>query len=353
MTINMDTRAEAARLAQLFYAAGAQPVDTDILLPADTLLDLYGEDIRARAYVTDDPMDGEMMLRPDFTVPVVQQHMENGAAPARYTYAGEVFRKQDGSARAREYLQVGYELFEDQDTANADAEVFSLFSQILTGLPVAPIIGDIGILTAAVQGLTTLEARKRALMRHIWRPKRFRALLDRFSRPGAARQDVTQDGDIPFIGLRSHAEIEARLDILRQDAQTPPIIAGEVTVIQDILSIKENAPNALERLRDLQVDLPAIEAAVDGLARRLDVLQTAGCDVDNMQFEGSFGRSLMEYYDGFVFGFMATGQPGWPPIASGGRYDALTRVLGRGAVLPAVGGILRPGLTLALRENVK
>ncbi|MDC3265334.1 hypothetical protein OAU61_04555, partial [Planktomarina temperata] len=43
----------------------------DILQPADVLLDLYGEDIRARAYVTSDPLRGEQMLRPDFTVPVV------------------------------------------------------------------------------------------------------------------------------------------------------------------------------------------------------------------------------------------------------------------------------------------
>ena len=93
-------------------ATGAQPVEADILLPAGTLLDLYGEDIRARAYVTSDPIRGEMMLRPDFTVPVVQMHMAHGAEPARYCYRGEVFRKQDHvQARASEYLQVGYEVF--------------------------------------------------------------------------------------------------------------------------------------------------------------------------------------------------------------------------------------------------
>ncbi len=88
-------RAEAERLFARFRAAGAVPVDADILLPADTLLDLYGEDIRARTYVTTDPLEGEMMLRPDFTVPVVQMHMAHGAEPARYTYMGEVFRRQD------------------------------------------------------------------------------------------------------------------------------------------------------------------------------------------------------------------------------------------------------------------
>ena len=83
MTTKPAIRAEAERLYAAFLAAGAVPVDTDILQPAETLLDLYGEDIRARAYVTHDPLRGEMMLRPDFTVPVVQAHMAHGADPAR------------------------------------------------------------------------------------------------------------------------------------------------------------------------------------------------------------------------------------------------------------------------------
>jgi len=31
-------------------------------------------------------------------------------------------------------------------------------------------------------------------------------------------------------------------------------------------------------------------------------------------------------------------------VASGGRYDALTAVLGQGRSIPAVGGVIRPGL---------
>ena len=98
-------------LRDRFDAAGAKVVEPPILQPAEVLLDLYGEDIRARAYVTSDALRGEQMLRPDFTVPVVQMHMAYGAEPARYTYAGEVFRRQeDDPERASEYLQVGFEV---------------------------------------------------------------------------------------------------------------------------------------------------------------------------------------------------------------------------------------------------
>ena len=37
-------------------------------------------------------------------------------------------------------------------------------------------------------------------------------------------------------------------------------------------------------------------------------------------------------------------------MATGGRYDALTRVLGQGRSIPAVGGVIRPAQVLALRE---
>ena len=42
--------------------------------------------------------------------------------------------------------------------------------------------------------------------------------------------------------------------------------------------------------------------------------QARGVDVDNLDFEGSsYGRTSMEYYDGFVFGFYAETRPDLPP----------------------------------------
>ena len=94
--------------------------------------------------------------------------------------------------------------------------------------------------------------------------------------------------------------------------------------------------------------LPAIGPAVDRFARRLDALMARGVDVDTLPFEASHGRTAMEYYDGFVFSFLGA-DPALPPVASGGRYDALTKVLGQGRSIPAVGGVIRPALTVGLR----
>ena len=323
------------------------------------LLDLYGEDIRARAYVTADPLRGEMMLRPDFTVPVVRAHMDEGGDPARYTYAGEVFRRQETDPdRPIEFLQVGFELF-GGDPAQADAEVFATIASALDGLDLRPATGDIGILMAAVRGLATTEARKSALLRHVWRPRRFRALLDRYGArtPLPAQKKALLAAADPFaeagpaLGLRARADVEARIETLREEAGTRPLSEEEMALIDMILDLRETAPNVLSSLRDIAVDMPAIGDAVTGLTRRLDAMAARGIDVDTLPFEGSFGRTTLEYYDGFVFGFHSANRADLPPVATGGRYDALTRHLGQGRAVPAVGGVIRPELMIEIREG--
>ncbi len=357
MSTRSETLIKAATLRALFERQGAAVVEPPILQSAETLLDLYGEDIRARAYVTSDALRGEQMLRPDFTVPVVQMHMAEGADPARYTYAGEVFRRQEQDPnRANEYVQVGYEVFDRTDPAAADAEVFALIAGALDGLPVRAVTGDIGVLMAAVDGLDTTARRKQALMRHIWRPRRFRALLDRFA--GRTRMPATRaallDGavtcDAPLIGLRSKTEIEARITALHEDAAAPVISAIQVDLIEALLDVRQTMPYALNRLHDLAVDMPQITGAVARVRAREQALRSQGVNTEALAFEAGYGRASMEYYDGFVFGFRATGRADLPAIASGGRYDALTRRLGQGDAIPAVGGVMRPGLMLELAK---
>lgn len=339
MTDKAAIRAEADRLLASFRAAGADPVEVDILQPADVLLDLYGEDIRGRAFVTQDPVRGECMLRPDFTAPIALQHMAAGAGPSRYAYAGEVFRQQEsGSRRPAEFIQVGYEVI-GEGGPSAEAEVFALFKEA-AGPGLRAVTGDIGLLAAAVDGLSTTDRRKAALRRHLWRPARFKSLLERFSttRPAPHAPDFSARG--PEIGLRSRAEVEARLQVLAKDAEAAPIDPAEIAALEALMSVRETAPNALAQMRSLAVDLPAITPALDRLAARLEAIG----DVDALEFEVTYGRTAMEYYDGFVFGFLRPDRPDLPPVASGGRYDALTRALGDGP--PAVGGVIRPALLL-------
>ncbi|CTQ49589.1 ATP phosphoribosyltransferase regulatory subunit [Jannaschia donghaensis] len=357
--ISAIDRERAADLLRQFTDAGAQPVETEILQPAGTLLDLYGEDIRGRAFTTTDPLTGETMLRPDFTVPVVQAHMANGADPARYAYAGEVFRRQEiDEGRPREYLQVGYEVFDGSDPAAADAEVFDLIARAMAPWGALPATGDLGILIAAIEALTTSARRRAALRRHLWRPIRFRRLMERYT--GAIPPTTTRsvmlaqlqttapetliDAAGTPVGLRGTAEIAARALSLVEDAATPPINRTEAEVIAMILNMDGPMAAALSPLRDMAVDLPGLDGAVDRLEARADALSRRGHDPAQLSFAPARGRSAMEYYDGFTFTFAAPTRPDLPPLATGGRYDALTAVLGAGRSIPAVGGVIRPGL---------
>ena len=348
MSDKADIRAEATRLQRLFEAKGAEIFEADVLQPAGALLDLYGEEIRARAFVTQDPLLGEMMLRPDFTVPLVQQHMKAGRNEARYTYTGEVFRRQeDDPNRQAEYLQVGFEVFNGSARTKADAEVFATIASILAPLGLRAAIGDIGLLRSAVEGLDTSDARKSALAHHLWRPRRFRSMLNAFGPEPRRKTPVKQSQRGVEIGLRTRGEVEARLQAMKEERDAKPLDQSVITAIDALLAVREKAPDALTQLVEIAVMLPAIKPAIDNLAARFEALADLGVDIDQLDFEGSYGRTSLEYYDGFVFGFYADSRPQLPPVATGGRYDALTRAIG-GTDVPAIGGVIRPGLTLDL-----
>jgi ATP phosphoribosyltransferase regulatory subunit len=358
--------AEVARVLAVLSSTGAMRVEPAALQPADVLLDLYGEDIRARAFVTRDE-GAEMMLRPDFTVPIVRLHMNGGAEPARYTYCGPVWRRQEfGSDRPREYLQAGLEIFAATDPAEADAEVMALVTEALGDAPVDLVTGDLGLVLAAIDALETTEVRKAALRRHVWRPARFRALLHRYGEGHAAATAARADllaaeaaGRAPAlvaaagtpVGLREPAAVAARIARLAAEAATPPLDPAAVAGIADVLAITGTASEALARLETLARRLPGLAAATARFAARLDALSKHGIAPARLRFEAGFGRTSLEYYDGFVFGALPQGRPDLPPIASGGRYDTLTRILGRGRGIPAVGGMIRPEALVALREG--
>ena len=362
--------AEVASILAVLSSTGATRVEPAALQPAAVLLDLYGEDIRARAFVTGDE-GAEMMLRPDFTVPIVRLHMDAtadaGAEPARYVYCGPVWRRQEwGSERPREYLQAGVEIFAGSDPAGADAEVMALVVAALGDAPVDLVTGDLGLVLAAIDALATTDARKAALRRHVWRPARFHALLHRYgdghaaatARRAALLAAEAEGRTLALVadagaavGRRAPADVAARVARLAAEAATEPLDPEAVAALAAVLAVEGSAPDALTALEALARRSPGLAGAVGRYAARLDALAANGIAPERLRFEASFGRTSLEYYDGFVFGALPRGRSDLPPIASGGRYDALTRALGGERGVPAVGGMIRPEALVALRSG--
>ena len=72
-----ETR-DAEALLSLFGREGFERIEPRILQPADAFVELSGEDIRRRIFVTQDADGTEWCLRPEYTIPVCRHYLAAG-----------------------------------------------------------------------------------------------------------------------------------------------------------------------------------------------------------------------------------------------------------------------------------
>ena len=121
----------APDILALFAARGAATVDVPVIQPADPFLDMAGEDLRRRIFLTESETGATLCLRPEFTIPVCLDHIASQAGtPRRYSYLGEVFRQRREGGN--EFFQAGIEDLGDRDTARADARSLADAHALLT-----------------------------------------------------------------------------------------------------------------------------------------------------------------------------------------------------------------------------
>lgn len=366
------TRTITAALAE----RGFQPVEPAIMQPADILLELYGEDIRRRAFIFQDETHGELCLRPDYTAPVARHFLASGATHARFAYAGPVFRRMaSGDPRPAQFLQIGMESYGDPDLAGADAAMFDLTARALDWAGVRgarAMTGDLGIAFAVLDAVTMPESWRQRLKRHFWRPRRFRELLHGFvgendadgdagriaflkaigSLGEAQARDAIEEmlamADTPHIGARSPEAIARRFLAQARDAQAHPMSAEVAALIESILAVRCPLDQALDRLTEpCRAAGVRLDAALTRFERRLQALAGRGVDLSATGFDAAFGRNL-EYYDGFVFEFTQ----GEARLAGGGRYDRMMSALGATSAVTAIGAALRPEIILSLEGAI-
>ena len=361
ITAAPDARAEA--LVASYERAGYARLAPALLQPAEPFLDLSGEDIRKRMYLTLDPSGRELCLRPDLTIPVSRDYLASGKAgkPAGYCYLGAVFRHQEGGPN--EFLQAGIESFGRTDTAATDAEMLALGLEAATHYGVtAPDIrmGDVGLFAALVAALDLAPAWKRRLIKDFNRKKSLAQDLDRLSlatangRPEyqgvlaalagadpkgahALVTDLLSIAGITAVGGRSVGEIADRF--LEQAALGAATSLPRETraVIEKFLAISGDPDDVAEKLRALAGEVSgALNPAIDLLESRTGFLAARGVDLKRIRFSTAFGRGV-DYYTGFEFELHDPKSGGTSPLVAGGRYDGLLTRLGASAPIPAVG----------------
>ncbi len=357
-----ETRAEA--LVASYERAGYARVTPAILQPAEPFLDLSGEDIRKRMYLTTAPGGGEFCLRPDLTIPVSRDYLASPLAgkPSGLCYLGPVFRhRSDGPA---EFLQAGIESFGRPDQAAADAEMLALGLEATAhyGLAKPDIqIGDVALFAGLIAGLDLPPAWKRRLIKDFNRKANLAQDLDRLvlggtnerpeyqgvlaalagSDPKGARAlvtDLLSIAGINAVGGRSVGEIADRFleqAALGASAKLPRDVRG---LIEKFLGVAGDPDEAAADLRALAVEgnmTAALNPALDLFESRTGFLAAQGIDLKRVRFSTAFGRGF-DYYTGFVFELTDPSRTG-DPLVAGGRYDGLLTRLGAPAPIPAIG----------------
>ena len=358
-TNSPDLRAQ--KLVSSYVRAGYSLIDPPVLQPAEPFLDLSGEDIRRRMFLTADPHGQELCLRPDLTIPVSRDYLQSPAAGqvAGFCYLGAVFRHREGSPA--EFIQAGIESFGRNDKAAADAEMLALGLEATTlyGIAAPEIrIGDVGLFSAFVAALDLAPLWKRRLIKDFNRKWSLAHDLDQLalsgsngapeyqgvlsalagSDPVAAHHlvtDLLSIAGIAAVGGRSVAEIAERF--LEQSALGAGTRLPRETraLIERFLAVRGDPDQAAGDLRALAADAKlSLDSALDLFETRTGFLAARGVDVGAIQFSTAFGRGF-DYYTGFVFELHDARTKG--PLIAGGRYDGLLTRLGARAPIPAVG----------------
>ncbi|APG90147.1 ATP phosphoribosyltransferase regulatory subunit [Sinorhizobium americanum] len=337
-------------------------VDTPVIQPAEPFLDMAGEDLRRRIFMTESETGESLCLRPEFTIPVCLRHIETATGtPQRYAYLGEVFRqRREGSS---EFYQAGIEDLGDADTAGADARVIGDAMLVLANrLPdrrLKVTLGDQSVFEAVIAACGLPAGWQKRLIHAFGDQKLLQKLLGELAdpkSPGVFGPEVERLAIMGILGdeesLVGHlAETMEATGYSTNASRSPRDIARRLKEKMELATTRLDKA-ALAVMREfLAFDLPLAQApaALHAFARksklkidgalslfdaRVAAVAKAGADPGLIRYRAAFGRPL-DYYTGLVFEIEAEGAPA--VLAGGGRFDRLLTLLGAREHIPAVG----------------
>jgi ATP phosphoribosyltransferase regulatory subunit len=366
--------ASASAILGVFAAKGYARCEPSILQPAEIFLDRSGEEIRRRTFTLDGPSGGELVLRPDLTIPVCKSYLDaRGKFPARLCYHGLAFRHQHAEPeRPTQFYQAGAELLGEGNAKAAETEILAMTVEAVhaAGLKDFSVkLGDLSLFSAFVDALDIPPPWRGRLKRHFWRTGYFEALLARLSggaSSGAQRLlahlgtlDETDarpafEGLMDMIGEapqggRTREEIVDRLIEQAADAAALRLDPKIAKSIDGLLAISGSAAQAVEKIRKLTKSAGvSLDGPLKAMEARLATLKSLGIDPARVSFAARFGRN-MEYYTGFVFELWSRDAEGPVQIAGGGRYDTLMEQLGAKKHIPAIGCAIRTERVMAAK----
>ncbi|TKT69165.1 ATP phosphoribosyltransferase regulatory subunit [Aquamicrobium sp. LC103] len=349
----------APDIIALFAERGAPLTDVAIIQPADPFLDMAGEDLRRRIFLTESETGESLCLRPEFTIPVCLDHIRSrSGTPRRYSYLGEVFRqRREGGS---EFFQAGIEDLGGADIAGTDArsvaDAHELLVRALPGVELAVTLGDQRIFEAVLAALGLPRGWQKRLARAFGSAEQLSAALEDLANPSqkaAPAEPVSSfvaDGD--HAGLAGHVagimeasglsasagrapeEIARRL-IEKAELRSVRLSKDAFDALKKFLAIRAPLEKAADELRGFAAGAGiSFGSSLDLFAARAEAVARHGLPMAKIAYDAGFGRPL-DYYTGLVFEISA--EDGERPLVGGGRYDRLLTLLGAKTSIPGVG----------------
>ncbi|WP_439629734.1 ATP phosphoribosyltransferase regulatory subunit [Shinella sp.] len=341
---------------------GTERVDTPVIQPAEPFLDMAGEDLRRRIFMTESETGKSLCLRPEFTIPVCLRHIETATGtPKRYAYLGEVFRqRREGS---NEFYQAGIEDLGEQDVARADAravcDALSVLKNRLPGIGLSVVLGDQSVFEAVVAACGLPAGWQKRLVHAFGNQAQLQKLMADLSDPAPSGVFGPEVERLAILGkLDDEATLVAHIDQTMEAtgystnaSRSPADIARRLREKMELANTRLD-DRTLALLREfLALELSLAEAPQalaafaqkaglslgEALARfesRVAALRDIGVDPATITYRAAFGRPL-DYYTGLVFEITPDGDA--LVLAGGGRFDRLLTLLGAKERIPAVG----------------
>ena len=348
----------SGRLLDEFAGRGAARIDTPVIQPAAPFLDMAGEDLRRRIFLTESERGESLCLRPEFTIPVCLRHIETATGtPRRYCYLGEVFRqRRDGD---NEFYQAGIEDLGEKNVASADAravtDAVEIIASLLPGRALTITLGDQTVFEAVVRSLGLPLGWQKRLIQAFGNTALLKQLLLTLATP----QPVAGlSPELADLLKQDEAALIDHIDQTMQDtgystnaSRSPREIAARLTEKLALAETRLDGAALLLLSEFLSLELPLSEAAAAlagfadaaGLSfghalsefeARIAALQDLGMDPSRITYRAAFGRPL-DYYTGLVFEVTQKGSDA--VLVGGGRFDRLLTLLGAVDDIPAVG----------------
>ena len=270
---------------------------------------------------------GELALRFDLTVPLarfVAKNINELGKPFKRYAIGSVFRgERPAKGRFREFVQCDFDAV-GTTSPIADAETAQVIHSALAaiGVPAFTITLNNRKILDGMLGLHGLADRTGPILR----------ALDKLAKigPDGVRKELEggqAEGGVPGAGL-TEAQASTVLDFV------------------------ETGRGGVEVLTLAESTLGAIPSAAEGIANLraiFDLLDASGVPASRLKIDLGLARGL-DYYTGVVYETTIDGWEKFGSVASGGRYDNLTRLF-TDQPLPGVGASIGLDRLLALLEE--